>query len=164
MVQDFLDFARPPAPLRGSVDPAAVLREVLQLTRQLALKNGVVVSLDAASAPATVAGEEEQLKQAFLNLVLNALQAMPTGGTLDLTAASEGGEVQLRFRDSGPGIPPELREKIFNPFFTTRREGTGLGLAITQRIVSAHGGRIEVTSNPGAGTTFTVFFPAEKRP
>ncbi|HAD05377.1 MAG: histidine kinase [Desulfuromonadales bacterium GWC2_61_20] len=162
VVQDFLDFARPPTPLRASVDPVAVLREVLQLTRQLALKNGVEVSLDADAVSATVAGEEEQLKQAFLNLVLNALQAMPTGGTLTIAAGSEGGEVQLRFRDSGPGIPLDLQEKIFNPFFTTRREGTGLGLAITQRIVSAHGGRLEVASAMGAGSTFILALPAEK--
>jgi signal transduction histidine kinase len=136
---------------------------VLQLTRQLALKNGVEVSLDAAAETSMVAGEEEQLKQAFLNLVLNALQAMPTGGTLTLAVGSEGGEVLLRFTDSGPGIPPELQEKIFNPFFTTRREGTGLGLAITQRIVSAHSGRIEVASAAGVGTTFTLVLPAEKR-
>ena len=148
--------------MRASVDPVAVLREVLQLTRQLALKNGVEVSLDADAVSATVAGEEEQLKQAFLNLVLNALQAMPTGGTLTIAAGSEGGEVQLRFRDSGPGIPLDLQEKIFNPFFTTRREGTGLGLAITQRIVSAHGGRLEVASAMGAGSTFILALPAEK--
>jgi len=163
VVQDFLDFARPPAPLRGSVDPVAVLGEVLQLTRQLALKNGVAISLNAAET-AAVAGEEEQLKQAFLNLVLNALQAMPKGGALTIDVAVDAGEVALRFSDSGPGIPAELREKIFNPFFTTRREGTGLGLAITQRIVSAHGGRIEVASTPGTGTTFTVVFPAERHP
>jgi len=164
VVQDFLDFARPPTPLRGSVDPVAVLREVLQLTRQLALKNGVTVALEAMTATATVAGEEEQLKQAFLNLVLNALQAMPAGGSLTVAAASGEGELVLRFSDSGPGIPAELLPKIFNPFFTTRREGTGLGLAITQRIISAHGGRIEVASDPGVGTTFTVVFPGEKRP
>jgi signal transduction histidine kinase len=99
------------------------------------------------------------LRQAFLNLVLNAMQAMPHGGTLQVATEPRDDLVLVRFQDTGVGIPAEHLARIFNPFFTTRQEGTGLGLAITHRIVQGHSGRIDVTSRPGAGTTFTLTFP-----
>jgi signal transduction histidine kinase len=159
VVQDFLDFARTPAREERCVDLDEVLREVLVLIRQPALKHRVAVHCDTAGLP-PVAGNAEHLKQAFLNIILNALQAMEGGGALTVLAQVCDGEVVLRFADTGPGIPAERLQKIFNPFFTTKREGTGLGLAITQRIVSGHGGRIEVESHLGRGTTFTVTLPA----
>jgi signal transduction histidine kinase len=159
VVQDFLDFARTPEPTQRCVDLAEALREVLVLTRQPALKNGVTVAC-AVDGPLQLAGNAEQLKQACLNIILNALQAMPGGGTLTISAQITTGEIALRFVDSGPGIPAEDLQKIFNPFYTTKREGTGLGLAITQRIVTAHGGRLEVASRVGTGTTFTIVLPA----
>ncbi len=106
-----------------------------------------------------IAGDREQLKQAFLNLILNALQAMPDGGTLTIATELHEAQAAILFIDTGRGIPPADLERIFNPFFTTRKEGTGLGLAITHRIIQGNGGRIDVTSRPGAGTTFTVFLP-----
>lgn len=159
VVQDFLDFARPAEVVRGAVDVAELLRELQLLTRQPAHVNGVSVDLaDGGAAP--VAGDREQLKQAFLNLMLNAIQAMPQGGSLQLETAGSDGQVTVRFADTGRGIPAEHLERIFNPFFTTRRDGTGLGLAITHRIVQGHGGRIDVTSQPGIGTVFTLTLPA----
>jgi signal transduction histidine kinase len=122
------------------------------------LKNGVHTELAAGAVP-PLPGDREQLKQAFLNLVLNALQAMPEGGTLTIGTETTDGQLRIRFTDTGQGIPQENLERIFNPFFTTRQEGTGLGLAITHRIVQGHGGRIEVQSRLGAGTTFTVVLP-----
>lgn len=163
VVQDFLDFARPSAVERGRVDVNETLVEVLTLTRQQTLKNKVRAELEAAAVPA-VSGDHEQLKQAFLNLVLNALQAMPEGGTLSVSTAATDGQVQVRFADTGPGIPPESLEKIFNPFFTTRQEGTGLGLAITHRILQGHGGRIAVDSRAGEGAVFTLTLPAVGKP
>ncbi|ALC16042.1 histidine kinase [Desulfuromonas soudanensis] len=158
VVQNFLDFARPSAGDRDLVDVNRLLAEVLTLTGPPALKNGVTARLDAGAVP-EMDGDGEQLKQAFLNLVLNALQAMPAGGSLDISTAASAGVLEIRFTDSGGGIPPEDLDRIFNPFFTTRDEGTGLGLAITHRIVQGHGGRIAVESRLGAGTTFLLTFP-----
>ena len=162
VVQDFLDFARPAPVERSRVDINEALQELLVLTRQQAVKSGVRVELLPGDLP-PAPGDREQLKQAFLNLFLNALQAMPAGGRLVIATTPLDGEVQVRFTDTGQGIPPESLEKIFNPFFTTRQEGTGLGLAITHRIVQGHGGRIEVASRIGEGTVFTLTFPVENR-
>ncbi|HEX9873059.1 MAG TPA: ATP-binding protein [Deferrimonas sp.] len=158
VVQNFLDFARPSGGDRDLVDVNRLLAEVLTLTGPPALKNGVRTRLEAGVVP-EMEGDEEQLKQAFLNLVLNALQAMPSGGSLDIITAMSAGALEIRFTDSGGGIPPENLDRIFNPFFTTRGEGTGLGLAITHRIIQGHGGRIAVESRLGAGTTFILTFP-----
>jgi signal transduction histidine kinase len=163
VVEDFLRFARPAPVERGRFDVNETLREVLILTRQPALKNGVQTELAAGPVP-LLPGDREQLKQAFLNLVLNALQAMPDGGTLTIGTETADGQLRIRFADTGQGIPQENLERIFNPFFTTRQEGTGLGLAITHRIVQGHGGRIEVQSRLGEGTTFMVVLPLAEDP
>lgn len=158
VVQNFLDFARPSGGDRELVDINRLLAEVLTLTGQPALKNGVTTRLEAGVVP-EMEGDGEQLKQAFLNLVLNALQAMPAGGSLTISTALTEGTLEIRFTDTGGGIPRENLDRIFNPFFTTRGEGTGLGLAITHRIIQGHGGRIAVESRVGAGTTFILTFP-----
>jgi two-component system, NtrC family, sensor histidine kinase HydH len=160
VVEDFLRFARPTPVMRAPVDIDRTLGEVLALLRQTSMKSRVQVELDPGGLP-PLSGSGEQLRQAFLNLALNALQAMPDGGELRVTTRQVGGEAQIRFADSGQGIPPENLERIFNPFFTTRHEGTGLGLAISHRIVQGHGGRIGVESRPGQGTTFTIVLPME---
>ncbi|WP_459860382.1 two-component system sensor histidine kinase NtrB [Desulfuromonas carbonis] len=159
VVQDFLEFARPGETGRSPVDLNQLLQELLLLTRQPTRSGGVAVDFAPGSIP-LVQADSEQLRQAFLNLILNALQAMPDGGTLQIASRSDGETVSIEFRDSGGGIPPANLSRIFNPFFTTRSEGTGLGLAITHRIVQGHGGRIEVASQPGVGTLFTLTFPA----
>jgi signal transduction histidine kinase len=158
VVQDFLRFAKPAPVERGRFDVHEVLREIILLTRQQAVKNSITLELREGSLP-VIAGDREQLKQAFLNLILNALQAMPYGGTLTITTQLHDARAVILFTDTGQGIPPADLERIFNPFFTTRKEGTGLGLAISHRIVQGHGGRIDVTSSPGEGTTFTVLLP-----
>jgi signal transduction histidine kinase len=158
VVQDFLDFSRPASPRRESFDVLEVLRDVLTLTRQPALKNQVRIVFEEDKIP-MLPGDREQLKQAFLNLVLNALQAMPEGGTLSLSAQADDDEIRIRFADTGQGILGDNLNRIFNPFFTTRSEGTGLGLAITHRIIQGHGGRIDVDSRPGEGTVFTLHLP-----
>jgi two-component system, NtrC family, sensor histidine kinase HydH len=104
------------------------------------------------------------MKQAVLNLCLNALDAMPKGGVLTLSLAKEGGRVRLRVSDTGIGMAPELLKSIFNPYFTTKGNGTGMGLAIVHKIIEAHGGEIDVTSRPAtekrAGqTSFTLWLP-----
>lgn len=159
VVQDFLDFARPAPIDRDRVDVNAVLADILVLVRQKATTAGIDITFPV-EGHLYVYGKEEHLKQAFLNLTLNALQAMPEGGKLDIRTGRSGAEIEIRFCDTGGGVPSENLDKIFNPFFTTREKGTGLGLAISARIIQGHGGRITVDSQPGTGTTFTLFLPA----
>jgi len=159
VVRDFLSFARPEEGRREAVDLGQALQEVLLLTRTQAQKVGVAVRVDLSADLPPIAGNSEQLKQVFLNLLLNALQVMPDGGSLDVRGTAAAGRVRLEFSDSGPGIAPELHDRIFNPFYTTRSAGTGLGLAITHRIVTAHGGRLTVQSQLGAGATFILELP-----
>jgi hypothetical protein len=115
----------------------------------------------------SIAGDPESLVQVFLNLGQNALQAMPDGGTLEILTTRRrrsrlgyGQFAEVRFRDTGIGIPRDKLKKLFIPFYTTRQKGTGLGLAISHRIINQHGGTIEVRSTLGQGSTFSVFLPA----
>lgn len=159
VVQRYLDFARSEAPPVDLCDLSAVVNAVLSLTKAQSGKAGVKVQRHLPESLPQIHADAAQLQQALLNLVLNALQAMPDGGTLTLTARIENEELQLEIRDSGQGIAPDDLEKIFAPFFTTRSTGTGLGLAITSRIIQNCGGRIDVASVPGEGTLFTLRFP-----
>jgi signal transduction histidine kinase len=109
-----------------------------------------------ASADCTARGDAALLRPALLNLMRNAVQAMPTGGTLTLEVAREEAAVAITIADSGPGIPPEVRETIFTPFFTTRSKGTGLGLTVVRELVSALGGEVRVSTAHGGGAAFTV--------
>jgi signal transduction histidine kinase len=168
IVSQFLDYARP---YRGEQKPLEVT-DVLKKTLQLVAKEQSA-SLDIVSSFAErlppVRADAEQLLQVFLNLSLNALQAMPQGGRLvistGLRRATRRGAaaafLEIRFRDTGVGIPPGDLKNLFIPFFTTKEKGTGLGLPISQRIIENHGGTIEVRSQPGEGATFTVLLPVE---
>jgi len=162
VLEDFLRFARPEPVEQGRFVLQHVIGDVLDLTRQQAARNNVDVAVDLGDEIG-IRGQGEQLKQAFLNLVLNALQAMPNGGALKISMRALPQEVQVLVSDSGPGIAPEDRERIFNPFVTTRDSGTGLGLAITQRIIQGHGGRIILDSRPGEGACFTVCLPRPQK-
>lgn len=147
-----------------------LLEDALTLAAHAIAKSRLDIRLQVDPSAERVWCDAGQLKQALLNLVLNALQAMPDGGTLTLTAGtspvSEAGAFDLRLTisDTGVGIAPGHRSRIFDPFFTTRDEGTGLGLAIVHAIVEAHRGRIDVDSLPGVGTTFTIVLPAAPPP
>jgi signal transduction histidine kinase len=105
--------------------------------------------------------DPEQLQQVFLNLLLNAIQAMPKGGMVTLTAIgdTEGKQVQIEVADTGLGIPKEHLSRIFDPFFTTKKEGTGLGLSVSARLIRAQEGHIAVSSRDGKGSVFTIFLP-----
>jgi len=165
VVRRLLDFARQSESARASASLNKVVEDVVALTRHLLHTNGVELLLNLQEDLPWVLMDENQMKQVLLNLVHNALQAMPGGGQLEIrTAASQkvGREgVIVSVRDTGVGIPPEIQPRIFEPFFTTKssRGGTGLGLSVTYGIVSAHGGEIELLSQPGSGSTFTVWLP-----
>ena len=175
VVSQFLDYARP---FRGELSPLDV-NEVVKKTAQLITPPPVTTPDGEARPPVEVVlalGDElpriradaEQLRQVFLNLAINAVQAMPEGGRVTIsTSVRKGGRrgapaqfLEVRFRDSGPGIPQAVLKNLFIPFYTTKEKGTGLGLPISQRIIENHGGTIEVRSRIGVGSTFTVVLPA----
>jgi signal transduction histidine kinase len=103
----------------------------------------------------------DQLTQVCLNLIINAVEAMPHGGTLTVTAAQRDRWLAIEVQDTGSGLTPDEAARIFEPFYTTKADGTGLGLAVSYGIIQQHGGRIEVASAPGQGTRFTVFLPLQ---
>ncbi len=163
VVENFLSFARPQPPDLGPCEVSAVINSVLELVKHPAHKTNVSIKTSFDLQRPDLIADEEQLKQAFLNIILNALQAMPHGGELSVATVHKAPWVEIYFQDQGPGIPfPDL-DKIFNPFYTTKGEGTGLGLAITHRIiVENHGGQMEVESEEGKGTKFIVRLPLKK--
>ncbi len=158
IVQQFLEYARPPRLAPERVDLDALVRDVGERALALAEARGVRVEVESTVAGSAVA-DPAQLRQALDNLVRNAVQATPEGGRVSLAARREGGERVLEVRDTGRGIEADHLPRIFDLYFTTKADGTGVGLAVTQQIVTAHGGTIEVDSQPGAGTTMTVRLP-----
>jgi signal transduction histidine kinase len=160
ITEEYLRFARMPRPRLEREQLNSIVAELLEFQRESLASRGVSVaaSLDEALPP--VAADEAQLRQALLNLVRNAADAMSAGGELTVaTRRSADGAVEVSVKDTGAGIPAENLDRIFEPFFSTKEGGTGLGLALTQQIVAEHGGRIEVDSTPGHGTTFTLRLP-----
>jgi two-component system, NtrC family, sensor histidine kinase HydH len=122
---------------------------------------GITVAREIPAGLPVVHADRDRIKQVLLNLVLNAIQAMPSGGSLVLGAAAADGRLTVTVTDTGSGIAPELLSKVFEPYVTTKTKGLGLGLAIARRIVEAHGGGIEVESEPGRPTSFRFWLPLE---
>jgi signal transduction histidine kinase len=142
-----------------------LLGDVTGLVRREMEKNRIVVDSQIAPDLPTVCGSAGRLKQALLNLLVNARQAMPDGGRIVLTADRErDGRVAVSVQDTGCGIPLELHSHVFHTFFTTKADGTGLGLPITKKIVEDHGGVIQMESEPGHGARFTIRLPARAEP
>jgi signal transduction histidine kinase len=155
----------------GGVRTAVNLRRGLDSTLSLLHRDmqvaGIAVQIDLGPDPLVVPGDAGALNQLFLNLLKNSAEALAgTGGTIRIEGRRQGGQVVIRVRDSGPGIPAEVRERLFQPFFSTKEagRGTGLGLSICRRIAADHGGSIELTSPPGEGAAFTLRLPAEGEP
>jgi two-component system NtrC family sensor kinase len=160
IVRNLLDFARERPLALKPVDVNHVVAEALSLIANQAAIQNVVMEKDLAPVP-LVEADYGQLRQAFVNIALNAVEAMPQGGRLNVKTRALRGErqVEISFADSGPGIPPEVARKIFDPFFTTKEKGTGLGLSVVYGIVSRHHGKIEVDTAPGKGTRFDIHLP-----
>ena len=176
LIQQLLNFARPARMTLQPLKPNDLLRDVLGLTEHQIAKERIAIKTDFQPDLPAIMGDENQLEQAFLNIVVNAWHAMPMGGTLTIQTRSAPMGDRLRragrvtpasleviITDTGTGIPAEHLPRIFDPFFSTKGvgKGTGLGLAITRRIVEDHHGIIEVVSEVGRGTTFTIRLPAE---
>ncbi|MGE5322670.1 MAG: two-component system sensor histidine kinase NtrB, partial [Actinomycetota bacterium] len=158
LLTNFIEFARPQPPQRSLVEPELLLQAVSLLAGETAKMAGVKIRIESRQTPELFV-DTEQIKQVLLNLVLNAVQAMASGGEIVLRCRQEDGLVLLEVVDQGVGIAEENLERIFDPFFTTRAGGTGLGLSIAYQIITGHGGRIRVTNNPDRGATFTLALP-----
>jgi two-component system sensor histidine kinase HydH len=163
LLAELLDFAKPRKPRLRRIDLAERVPEVVRLARSAVANARIEVHTAVAERLPTVECDEEQIKQIILNLVMNAIQAMPEGGLVTVAARQEGSQVALSVSDEGEGVPNELTRQIFDPFFTTRETGTGLGLAVVHQIVMQHGGRIEVGRNGDRGARFTIYLPIRQQ-
>jgi signal transduction histidine kinase/HAMP domain-containing protein len=159
VVKTFLDFTRPVDLKFSNVPLRELMDEIAQLARPQAEASNIRVEVRLEEDGVEVRADRDLLKQAILNVVVNAIEAMPGGGGLRLEALVDEDAAELRISDTGAGIPPELREKIFRLYFTTKKEGSGIGLAMTFRIVQLQDGTIDFTSEPGKGTTFLIRLP-----
>ena len=163
IVEDLLAFSQPKELVVRPVDPEKVLTDVLRLVEGQCRKAGITVVTDCRPVPALQA-DPERLDQVFMNIILNAIQAMPNGGTVNVKCQMTNDKCLIEISDSGQGIPAEKLPNIFDPFYTTKERGSGLGLAVTYRIVKEHGGEITAESQAGKGTTFKIWLPtAPKR-
>jgi signal transduction histidine kinase len=158
-MQTFLDYARPPKPSKVPTDLAAVAREALDLTRGRAAKQQVTVHFPDPPARVLVDGDPDQLRQVLVNLVINGLDAMPGGGELTVEIRPDGSDAVIRVADTGQGIAAAIRERLFQPFASTKDTGLGLGLVISRRIAEDHGGSIRAEDGPAGGARFTVRLP-----
>lgn len=163
IVRGLLDFSRPPALGVAPTDINRVLADTVEAAGSQRVFKGVAIVLSLSDGLPQIQADPDRLRQVFMNLLLNAAQAMPEGGEVALSTLYEAasGSVKIEFKDTGPGIPDGHIDRIFEPFFTTKRpgEGTGLGLAICVRLLEEQGGTIEARSSPGEGATFTVTLP-----
>lgn len=162
-ITQFLRAIRPTDPQRERLQIETLLRETLAFMRHEIRNRDILVELQCPAPTPKVSADRNQIKQAFFNIVKNALQAMARGGLLTISVFSNERAVGVSFKDSGAGIPPEEVGRLFEPYRTTKHRGSGLGLMIVQRIIRDHGGQIEVRSQPSVGTTITLLLPLDER-
>jgi two-component system, NtrC family, sensor histidine kinase HydH len=158
IVQRLLEFAKPTPPQLTPLGVPRLLDETLEFLNNELVQRHVEVQRRYEASP-RILGDPQQLKQVFLNLFLNSLQAMNGQGRLTIQTARSGSELVVTITDNGPGIAPTDLPHVFEPFYTTKPTGTGLGLAVVQGIVKEHGGRIDVASQPGQGTKIRLCLP-----
>jgi signal transduction histidine kinase len=166
ITQGLLSFARQSSGTRGPVNLNQVAEEIVQLARKDMSRARVEVALKLDETMPTIVADANAIGQVLLNLLTNARGAMREGGkiTIETSHLAAARAVRLTVRDTGSGIPPEILPKIFDPFFTTKSEGTGLGLSISHGIVQDHHGTLDVRSEVGKGSTFTLTFPLDTAP
>jgi signal transduction histidine kinase/ActR/RegA family two-component response regulator/PAS domain-containing protein len=159
ILSNVLDFTKSGTPKKIPGDVNELIRKTLSVVEANLFAKGVVLVLDLSENRLEAEFDEAQIKQVLINLMQNAINAMPEGGAIEIKSIDLGNEVRIEIRDTGVGIPQQYMENIFEPFFTTRGNGTGLGLSISNRIVQNHGGRLELVSKEGSGTTVSILFP-----
>ena len=158
ILTDFRRYANLPPPTLETCDLALLIEEVLDFNEPEAQKQRVQVNREIEALP-PVQLDQSQFKQALLNLIINGVQAMEEGGTLTVRAKPLDEGVQIDVEDTGQGIEPEQLDKIFDLFFSTKEGGTGVGLTITKQVIEGHGGHVNVESNPGQNTKFSILLP-----
>jgi signal transduction histidine kinase len=165
ITETYLRFARLPRPKLERENLGTIVTSVVAMARGELAQAGIGITVDVAPGLPDVAADEAQLRQALINLIRNAREAMSDGGArrIDVAVRESAVRIAIVVHDSGPGIGAADIGKIFDPFFSTKDKGTGLGLALVQQIVVEHGARIEVQTAPGQGTTFAITFPALPR-
>ncbi len=167
-LQNFLDFARPRNPNYSQVDIAETLQQTILLLNPQIREANIRLSTDIRTDDIRIFADQEQLRQVFINIILNAIQAMANDGLLEISTrllydmVGSPTDIQIIFKDTGPGIPADIIGSIFDPFITNRKDGTGLGLSIVHQIISNHGGWIDATNNPEKGACFTIKLPVSK--
>ncbi|CUS98235.1 two-component system sensor histidine kinase NtrB [Candidatus Chrysopegis kryptomonas] len=161
LIKQLLEFARPRKPNYKKVDVNKEIAHVVELLRHQFEKSNIKLNLKFSDDLPYIWADCSQIHQVFLNIIVNAIQAINENGLIEIETFARDGYVNIKFKDNGVGILPEHLDKIFEPFFTTKEagKGTGLGLAVSKRITDEHRGKIEVESTPGKGTVFTVKFP-----
>jgi signal transduction histidine kinase len=160
ILNEYLSFSRPLEDIRPEpIDLAALARDVLDVLDGRAVGGGVTLSLEGNAAP--VVGDPRRLKEALINLVSNAIEATPSGGTVALRIENRADGVVVEVTDSGRGIKPDDLERLGTSFFTTRPNGTGLGVVLAQGVIAQHGGSLAYASTLGKGTTATITLPAK---
>jgi signal transduction histidine kinase/NAD-dependent dihydropyrimidine dehydrogenase PreA subunit len=159
IVQGLLSFARETKLRTGPMNVNDIFTDVLGLVVNQPLFHNITVKQSLYAELPTIVADEAQIKQVFLNIILNAAQAMEGNGELTITTTREDNEIKIRIADTGPGIPPEIMGKLFNPFFTTKEKGTGLGLAIVYGIIERHQGTVDVETELGKGSAFILSLP-----
>jgi PAS domain S-box-containing protein len=164
ILTNMLFFAKPQKPLLGPVNPGEVLDETLYMLAPLIESRGVEILKADRHIDARVDGDAELIKQVYMNVIINALQASSEGSTVAIQERLDDGNFVVAITDCGEGIASQNIERIFDPFFSTKEKGTGLGLAITSKIMIAHGGTIKVKSEPGKGSVFSLYFPIKEEP
>ena len=162
LITNFLTYGKPMRLAPVAFDVTDLARDVARELSPEAATRRVEIRVDGK--PAQLSADRDLLKSAFLNVVLNAIQMMPSGGEIEVDVREDDGGVQVCFDDSGPGIPPDHLAKIFEPYFSTRDAGVGLGLAMTRKIVTDHGGDLVASNRPGGGTRFTFTLPRVPTP
>ncbi|MFZ0427504.1 MAG: ATP-binding protein [Acidobacteriota bacterium] len=162
LVGEFLEFARPARPTVAAASLNDLIESARSLVAQKAERSGIVVSTDLDPSIPPLALDSDQIRQVLLNVLINAVQAMSDGGRLSICSRYRKGAARavIEISDTGPGMPPEQIEHIFDPFFSTKPEGTGLGLSISHQLVENHGGRITARANSGPGLTLRIELPA----
>jgi len=155
LAKEFSEFGRLAEGPQSEVD----LVELLEELGRTGVPDGVRVTVDANGGPRSLFGHYEPLRRAFANLYRNAAEAMNGRGAIDVTVTADGAGLAVTIADHGPGIPAELRQRVFEPYFTTKDDGTGLGLALVRVTLEAHRGTISVSETPGGGATFAIVFP-----
>jgi signal transduction histidine kinase len=163
-LRELVNFSRPASQERTRIFLADILHEALNIAKYYKRTKGRVIEPVLPPNLPPLHGVRDQLVQVFLNLVLNAIDAAGKGGRITLSVDRRGPEVVVAVRDSGPGIAPENAGRLFQPYFTTKKNGTGLGLFVTQKLVADHGGTVEFSSRPGEGTVFSVRLPVAWEP